>query len=999
MRSSLRFLRALTALPFFLALLSCVAPSSQDSSPRLLPFELVDSGAGDFIYRTIADRRLFRTKKLENGLQVILVSDPDAHDSAAAMQVDVGSGADPIEYQGLAHFLEHMLFLGSAEYPTAGEFSEFTARHGGSDNAFTSPDATVYFFKIKPEALVDGLDRFSGFFIDPLFTKEYVQREINAVDAEYYTRAEHEGLKIFEASKTLMSAGHPMRKLSVGNVQTLLGDQAASEQELLLQHDRLRSAMLEFYEQHYHASNMRLAIVGPQSLDELESVIPLFASIRPSVSNEPEVSSVMPLWEPVDLSEKPPVLLVETRQPINLLAMRFALQDIKKYLPSKSISYVLDVLGHEGKNSLLSTLRKEGLATGISAATGFNYLDSAVLSVDIELTQQGLASVSRVTALFYKTVESIRRELLRDASADALARYEEQKLLAHLDARFYDTPDVVRAALGAVGSPRFYPLPLTFVSPFWFDGFDKDLKLELLSSITPENSRITLASDQLGVAFTNVGALLDRQTQWYPVRFGLLGGGFMPCDHSAGGCDDMDLLADENFGLPRANRYVPEAFTIKNPLILKDAVSWERPKPTLAAINDWGRVWFLQDRVYGKPLADYMFLLRHDGFLSGREVVLQSLYIEWVREYLTEAGYEAHLAGQNYRMSNHSLGLVVKVSGYDDNLQQFLVDVLQAIQVESLGNDVFEQIKSNLLQSFERRRLSDPMARLSIALEEALDPFSRDLAMFQAELDSVSLEDLRAHIAEQKNFVRMDVIAHGNLSDSDVNQLLSLPCLHLDCSRALKYSADDSKLQVLEEMRPATRKVESGMSRVEVPVYHSDHAAWWYFQASGDSLSDQMQTYLLGDLLSQPFYRELRTEQQLGYIVSAGGRIDNDTAGLNLAVQSARFDDKHLNASIEEQVERWLDLIAKGEGVFDTAVIEQHRQALLARLKRPDASLHDRSSALFNSLLRGDTGFSRQLEIVEVLESLEIDRFRSFARELLAEESRRLLVMTANPVQ
>ena len=71
------------------------------------------------------DKRETKTFSLENGLDILLVSDPDVHRSAAALSVGVGHLHDPEEKQGLAHYLEHMLFLGTKKYPEVGSFKKF----------------------------------------------------------------------------------------------------------------------------------------------------------------------------------------------------------------------------------------------------------------------------------------------------------------------------------------------------------------------------------------------------------------------------------------------------------------------------------------------------------------------------------------------------------------------------------------------------------------------------------------------------------------------------------------------------------------------------------------------------------------------------------------------------------------------------------------------------------------------------------------------------------
>ena len=115
----------------------------------------------------------------------MVVSDPDAKKAAVSLNVGTGSVDDPEDRQGLAHFLEHMLFLGTEKFPVAGEYQSYISGHGGAHNAYTSFEDTNYFFDINAAYLGQALDRFSQFFISPLFTEKYVDREKHAVESEY----------------------------------------------------------------------------------------------------------------------------------------------------------------------------------------------------------------------------------------------------------------------------------------------------------------------------------------------------------------------------------------------------------------------------------------------------------------------------------------------------------------------------------------------------------------------------------------------------------------------------------------------------------------------------------------------------------------------------------------------------------------------------------------------------------------------------------------------
>ncbi|KAJ8896493.1 hypothetical protein PR048_001837 [Dryococelus australis] len=116
----------------------------------------------DNIVKSAEDKRLYRALELTNDLKVLLISDGTTDKSAASLDVNVGHLSDPKELPGLAHFLEHMLFLGTEKYPSENEYSKFLSEHGGAFNACTFADHTNYYFDVVPEQLAGALDRYKG---------------------------------------------------------------------------------------------------------------------------------------------------------------------------------------------------------------------------------------------------------------------------------------------------------------------------------------------------------------------------------------------------------------------------------------------------------------------------------------------------------------------------------------------------------------------------------------------------------------------------------------------------------------------------------------------------------------------------------------------------------------------------------------------------------------------------------------------------------------------
>ena len=137
------------------------------------------------VNKSPSDSREYNSFFLKNNMEVITVSDPELAMSAVTLNVGVGFFNDPEEAQGIAHFLEHMIFMGSKKYKSPNEYMEFITQNGGSTNAFTAAEQTTYLFSINSKKFSPALDRLSSALMNPLFDGSMVEKEINAVNSEW----------------------------------------------------------------------------------------------------------------------------------------------------------------------------------------------------------------------------------------------------------------------------------------------------------------------------------------------------------------------------------------------------------------------------------------------------------------------------------------------------------------------------------------------------------------------------------------------------------------------------------------------------------------------------------------------------------------------------------------------------------------------------------------------------------------------------------------------
>ena len=159
------------------------------------------------------------------------------------MNVAAGSFDDPSNYTGLAHFCEHMLFLGTKKYPEENEYSNFLSTHGGYDNAYTSTQETNYHFRVAAGYLEHSLDMFAHFFIDPLLSQNSSSREINAVNQEHKKNLLSDNWKLWQLLKHVSNPDHPFSQFNTGDLDTL------NKSDI---NDQLQT----YYHTHYSASKV-----------------------------------------------------------------------------------------------------------------------------------------------------------------------------------------------------------------------------------------------------------------------------------------------------------------------------------------------------------------------------------------------------------------------------------------------------------------------------------------------------------------------------------------------------------------------------------------------------------------------------------------------------------------------------------------------------------------------------------------------------------------------
>lgn len=905
---------------------------------------LLDENASKII-QSENDQRQYRYVKLENDLSVLLISDRKADKAAASLDVYVGTRQDPRDRQGLAHFLEHMLFLGTEKYPEAGEYQAYINAHGGGHNAYTSFEHTNYFFDIDPDYLEGALDRFSQFFISPLFNETYVQREINAVQSEYLAKIKNDDRRGLDVFKSVINQEHPFSKFSVGSLDTLADEPKGS----------LREALLDFHARYYSANIMKLVIYGNDSLDELETMASeKFSAIKNK--NTPINDVQVPLFKEGDL---PLYLTVEPATERRSLSLVFPIPGIDYLYREKPTNYLGNIIGHEGKGSLLSYLKRQGWGQGLSAGAGLSYKGGAMFGIQISLTEAGLTKQDEIIKAVFQSINAIK------ALEDGEWLFREQEAIASTNFRFKESGAPISYARLLADNLHYYPPKYILQAPYLMDRYDEDLLEDMLSYLSPDNMVVTL---------TAKGARTEQQSPYYdtPYAKAAFTREQLGQWRSAG--------VNNEISIPVPNEFIANDFTIIDE-------AQEQLKPDLIVNRDGLRLWYRQEDKFNVPRGHMTIELKSAIASSS---ALNSLKLEMLAELtsdaLNETLYPALLAGLNASVRSSGRGLNIAISGFNQKQALMLEKVIESLQDRQFDEERFANLKESKLRALRNYSKQQAFRLVAADLQQALrrEQFTADQQL--AVMDQLTLASVESFADNFFSALEIDALIFGNYPQRQARQVAKL--------LTTSFLTDEvvTRQRQVEMPETGVAKIQPGVLALERETAYQDAAIMVYVQGDELSKSQRITFGLTGQIINAKFYSTLRTEKQLGYVVASGAYPIYDIPGMYFLIQSPVAGPDTLLTEIRQfLMDKRSGLSTMSEDEFD-----RQKKSLMNKLLEQPKNLSAQSAQFWGDIVDNYSDFDQREQLIKALEETSFSQWKEAFSKYIANDDWRALIVYAN---
>ena len=631
----------------------------------------------EYILKSYNDTCEYYTYTIPNNkLNVFIVNDVNANISCVVMSVKIGHMYDTIP--GIAHFLEHMLFNGTEKYPNENEFMTFTTKYGGYTNAFTEHNSTCYYYTIQSDHLNTSLDMFGHFFISPLFNKDSIEREKEAVNAEHMKNIYNDGWRFIEILRHACVNKHPLKKFGTGSNKTL----NISDIDKHVKH---------FYENYYSSDLMTLFVITNNNIQDVKNTVNnIFCNIPLRINN---VNRKTNFGKVLDCPKTIQVVPIENSEKIILN------WEVPSYntLPVRSpLSFLTHLLGHECKNTIHYILTQKGYISNIAVGIREYIFDVCIFYVEMTLSPSGSQHRNEIIKIVFDYIDLIAKNINNKVLEDL---YNETIILDEYNFKYAEkqNPDDRGIFYHHLINRYKFNLCYLLAIPYVHDKFNnikKNIKT-VLNKMTKENCILIIGSKEYEgktlLKDENYGTMYNITNEFIYIN---------------------KYISIECIDLPCINKYI----SIENKLI---SDQYKIPKKIR---NDKVITYFLPTNKFINPNINIQACIDIPLSLVNKEIYTKTiLYFNSIISEINHEKYLCEIAQYDIKIIFDMGKLYISIYGNYGKINKvckFIVNSL--LNGNNISNKSFNKTKYILENSDINIKFDPPYSRLSSYLNKKL---------------------------------------------------------------------------------------------------------------------------------------------------------------------------------------------------------------------------------------------------------------------------------------
>ena len=760
------------------------------------------------IIKPIIDTRDYTYGVFNNNIKYVIVYDKLLINTSMSVSVGCGYFNDYKYFYGIAHFIEHLLFMGSVKYPIQNYFDNKLNEFNGSSNASTSENNTTYILDILNKGFVEILDIFSRFFIDPLFSAEAIKKEMNAVNSEHLKNINSNISKLLYVCNLIANKDSPLNTFGCGSLETLDIKNA-------------RKLILDFYEKNYTTDNISICVISSHpSTDVFNNLLNTFGQIKKSTKQQFIIN------QPFYNNNKNNIYFLKNEKYINNILYIWEIP--KKYY--KDFIVFVSYLNNKSDNSLYYYLFKLGYI--IMLDSYIEYIGTITLM--IELTDLGYNNLKTINDIIFSYINNIKNN---DLVKYNLYIKKKRNILFNYFTRESNTSYAHYISENNLIIDSKYILNKL---NFYIQEDSNDYLHEIiLKHINIDNKIIILNSNQL----TKYDIIEEIDMPFYNCKFYNL--------------KTLDFKSYNNISwkqLDLINKYLDKSIKLYK-------VNNHIYTPILVYDN----IWYTYFNKQINPIVTIWLSISNDKYYkSSKNYILTSIFVN-ILEYIINIklfkilecfayiSITTNLKNKSIDITIYTLNnkyiikkLINSILKYISNILKYMENIIDDIFINNEINDHSNTIKSIIT--------SNPRKYNDFLLDCDTYTFLKIKNMTDA-INNITKKNIYLYSSNILNKSNMKMFIIGSIKNKNILNII-----------------DKKYMQYFDIYNTNINKISAAKS---INIYHpnineNNNIVLIYYPipSSKSSTLQSLIITLFINIFSRVFFDELRTKQQLGYIVT-----------------------------------------------------------------------------------------------------------------------------------
>lgn len=922
------------------------------------------------IYCSKNDEKEYRTFTLSNGLQVFMVGNSGTEQSSACITVGAGHTDNYPDKLGIAHFLEHMLFLGTEKYPKENAYSNFIQHNGGICNAYTSEDITCYYFTINKDKFIRALDMFAQFFISPLLKQESVRAEVTAVNAEHKKNMAQDMWRIYDVTKKTMNKDHEFSRFGTGSFKTLLG---VDEKEDITEDKviELMDALRKFFNEKYSARNMKLFIYH-NNIDEIEMEDTPIEDIEGDIVSEsssippiPKSSTLTELvtnifgevTEKVDMSPRDktksfiaphpgryPIIKVEPIGDISILKIHWIIEmdNIRKGDKLVNTDICADLitylLGHEGNGTLYELLKKKQWVIKLYAnPSEFTVDKNVVMSVDITLTDKGIKHIDEIKDYIYAFIEYIKLNINKNKDY-YLKMINEILIKRKLSLKNERTVDPDSHLQEYAKICDRYEIDMKYINVI--DIMVNEDSTALINGLKDVINKMVMENSSVVKAYTDIelgeGVTIDPNygtkyvIEWVEVNN-----------------YEKDFINSLKY-FPNSNEFITFdllSIDLNSVFEKDDSDRIKKADNSHDMYYDINNI-FKEDKVYLIAKLELTLLREHRDV---KKYVSLLVYLNYLNLINNSEMYDLSMGLCDVDILSAGMSILINISTYPQHFIKTIDKTLNWLfNTDISSQEMIDIIRKQVKRNINNAKLSPPYSKLGIIINEKFKSkctIARDDILNT--LDTIELSEIKDTALELISELHIRSIITGNITEA----IAINACEKFN--RKFKFKRYNT-IECSNNISKSITYVESNSNELDKNSAIKMLIKYGDFQIG--KTKDWAKDFCIMDMLSTVMHNEyfhyMRTTWSLGYIANVSftnmNTLSNRKYFINMLMQSPELDPEGLYEKtiglIRNQIKKKIESLTPTEFI-------SIKLGLHSSFKIPDHNIMDRLNRLFDAII------------------------------------------------